>query len=121
MRSHKNPALVRGKIGAVLAHLSEYGKGEVAEPDDRCAEFKSLNRVVCGGKGFELAAKYNPAIWSYWVEFRELLTHQEIEFNVFQFYEDLSEYFLDPLTNLSIDAGGLRPGARMAYDNSRNG
>jgi hypothetical protein len=56
-----------GDINAILSHLAGFGAGEEAEEGDRNAVFKTWNLCVCGGKGYELAAGFNPVIWSYWV------------------------------------------------------
>ena len=119
MRNSKKPGLVHGCIGRILVHLGSYGTREVAKPNDKNAEFKSLNLIVCGGNGYELAAGFNPIIWSYWVEFELILKEIKVDFNIYHFYKDNDIFYLDHLCKLSVDDdshGGLRPGARIALE-----
>lgn len=116
MRAKQRPELVNGEIDAPLEHLASFGAGEVADEDDPNASVSSLNLVVCGGEGFELAAGYNPVIWSFWVEFSELLEQQQTDFNIFHFYCDGEDYRFDAIQKLSVDEpNSLTKNAQEAY------
>lgn len=121
MRADKGPHLVHGDIGKVLVHLADFGDGEVAEEDDPDAKFRSLNLVVCGGKGYELAAKYNPAIWSMWIEFSDVLRSSGVDFRIFNAFEEgeLQVFNLTELDIADLPTRGSRAAWAAAHDAER--
>lgn len=115
MKANSNPSLVHGDIGSILIRLGSYGDGEVYREGDRFANFKSASLVVCGGKGYELAAGYNPIIWSFWVDFSEILKSVKLDFNIYHAYFEGGSIILKSITDISVN-GSLTPGAAAAFE-----
>ena len=111
----RNQGFVHGDIGRILSQLAGCGKGEDYREGDKYARFESLALVVCGGKGYELAAGFNPIIWSFWFEFGEMLKSQKLKFKVFHAYLENGELEFHNLKKLNVD-GFLTDGARRAYE-----
>ncbi|MEM6517596.1 MAG: hypothetical protein AAF688_15550 [Bacteroidota bacterium] len=105
MRNAKENSGIRGDIEKVLGHLAQYGEDEVAKDDDKNAQFKTWNLVVCGGYGFEIAAGVNPLAWSY-LDMAESNYKKDLpEFNFHQFYSDPGGWTLITLPNASVYSG----------------
>jgi hypothetical protein len=85
---------------------------------DAICSFKSWKVVVCGGKGYELAAGYNPVIWSYWTFQEQYFNENTPPLEIYHFYETSKGFQLRELTTLSLHKpSGLCDEARQAFEN----
>ncbi len=70
---------------------------------DAAAKFSSWNLLICGGKGYELAAGYNPMIWSLDIISETYLSDKTPELTIWQFYEiGQNNFELTKMTEQSI-------------------
>lgn len=110
----ENSHLVQGNIGEILSDLASLGNGEDAHETYARAKFSSLNLIVCGGDGFELAAKFNPAIWSFWVYFSDILKPLDVEFHVYHAFMNEGQLEFFHIRELTIDNLPTK-GSEMAW------
>jgi len=84
---------------------------------DAICDFKTWKLIVCGGKGYELAAGFNPVIWNFW-SFQELYFGEDSpKLEIFHFYQTNDGYNLKELSSLSIyEKGGLCVFAREEFE-----
>lgn len=115
MRAHQNVDLVHGDIGRIASHLANYGTGSSHQEGDRNAEFSSLSLVVCGGHGYELLLDFNPAAWSFYHEFNEILAANETEFDIFHAYIDGDDFVIRHITQCR-EVNDLTASAKSAYE-----
>lgn len=106
-----------GDIGKVLMHLASYGTGSEAKEGDRTANFSTWNLCVCGGKGYELAAGVNPAIWSFWIMADKYFDLEEVPpLRIWHFFETTTGYQLTEMKHMTIlEPDTLHPEAMQAY------
>ena len=108
---------IKGDISKIIGHLAfDYGEGEEAKEDDPHAKFSSWNLLVCGGKGYELAAGFNPIIWHY-AYFPEIYFQSNTpQFSVFHFYETTDGFELRNIESTSVNhPETLHPEAYAAF------
>lgn len=96
---------------------ADENRSEVIGGDAVCS-FKSWKVVVCGGKGYELAAGYNPIIWSYLTFKEQYFNENAPPLEIYHFYETSKGFELRELSTLSLfESGGLCEEARQAFEN----
>jgi hypothetical protein len=114
-RAEQNADLVHGDIGRVVSHLADYGAGSSHQEGDRNTRFSSLSLVVCGGHGYELLLDYNPAAWSFYYAFNEILAATETEFDIFHAYIE-GEGLIVRHINQCREANDLTDSAKSSYE-----
>lgn len=109
---------VRGEWEKLTGHLAfDYGQGEVADDNDPKAYFTSWNLVVCGGQGYELAAGFNPVIWSFLNFGEQYFTASTPHFDIYHFYKDNDHFVLKGLEETSLyQTNGLTEYARQQFN-----
>lgn len=91
-------------------------KSEVIGGEPICS-FKSWKLIVCGGYGYEIAAGFNPIIWSYLNFPKQYLNETAPELEIYHFYNTPDGYELKPILELSVDnLGGLSKNARTMFE-----
>mgnify|MGYP000496966077 CR=1 FL=1 len=74
--------------------------------------FKSWNLVVCGGCGYELAAGYNPVIWSYYALQDDYFKKDTPSLEIHHFYKIVDGYDMRSLPDISVlEKGSVHPDA----------
>ncbi|MEP0885213.1 hypothetical protein NDI49_27050 [Trichocoleus sp. ST-U3] len=110
---------IKGEWQKAAGHLAfEYGSGGEYQEGDKFASFSSWNLVVCGGKGYELAAGFNPIIWHYYCHFPGVYLSKNLpSLKIFHFYQVSNGYDFRSIEELTIyDEGGLHPDADKAFN-----
>lgn len=113
-RAQQKADLVHGDIGKITEHLANYGAGSSHQEGDRNARFSSLSLVVCGGHGYELLLDYNPAAWSFYYEFNEILAENAPEFDIYHAYFEAQGLVVRHITECR-DVSDLTDSAKSSY------
>ncbi|MEL7377335.1 MAG: hypothetical protein AAFN65_10280 [Bacteroidota bacterium] len=82
-------------------------KTEIIDSKASC-NFSTWSLILCGGHGYEIAAGYNPGVWSLFTFAQSYFKDNVPPFMIFHFFESDGKWWLLPIEDLSvIKHGGL--------------